>query len=81
MIPEQPDRNKTTHTATFPLELIEHCIHVCSWPGDTILDPFCGSGTTCLAAKMMKRKWIGIDLDTSIAVERLREQTFLEWIQ
>ena len=32
-------------------------------PGDIILDPFCGSGTTCVAAKKLGRKYIGIDIE------------------
>jgi len=53
--------NKTGHPAPFPEKLIED--HIISWSnkGDTILDPMCGSGTTCKMAKKMKRNYIGID--------------------
>jgi len=38
--------------------------HILSWsnPGDVVLDPFCGSGTTCKMAKLLGRHYIGIDI-------------------
>ena len=45
-----------------PLKLLTRLIELCSDPGDLILDPFCGSGTTCIAAQATGRKWIGIDI-------------------
>jgi len=56
-------QNKTEHPAVFPLELPLR--HIKSWTneGDIVLDPFVGSGTTCIAAKMLNRKYIGIDID------------------
>ena len=55
-------QNKTSHPAVFPLELPLR--HIKSWTneGDVVLDPFVGSGTTCIAAKMLKRNYIGIDM-------------------
>ena len=50
------------HPAVFPLKLaIDHII---SWSnkGDIVLDPMCGSGTVCKAAKLLKRKYVGIDI-------------------
>ena len=44
-----------------PLELVKRCIAACTSPGDTVLDPFCGSGTTGVAALMLGRKFIGFD--------------------
>ncbi len=44
-----------------PLLLIERIIELASEKGDVVLDPFCGSGTTCVAAKLLDRKYIGID--------------------
>jgi modification methylase len=50
------------HHATFPMALPEYFIGNFSKPTDLILDPFCGSGTTCVAAKMLGRNYIGIDI-------------------
>jgi site-specific DNA-methyltransferase (adenine-specific) len=51
-----------------PLLLLERIIELASDEGDVVLDPFCGSGTTCVAAKMKNRSFIGIDI-SSDAVE------------
>ena len=50
------------HSAVFPEQLAED--HVLSWsnPGDIVLDPMCGSGTTCKMAKLNGRNYIGIDI-------------------
>ena len=50
------------HPAQFPMALAKD--HIISWsnPDEIILDPMCGSGTTCIAAKLLKRKYIGIDI-------------------
>lgn len=51
------------HFATFPPELPEICIKAGSKPGDTILDPFSGAGTTALVADRLQRHAIGIELN------------------
>jgi len=51
------------HFATFPPKLIEPCILAGSRPGDTVLDPFAGSGTTLAVSKRLGRKAIGIELN------------------
>lgn len=50
------------HPAMFPEQLAND--HILSWsnPGDTVLDPMCGSGTTCKMAKLNNRNYIGIDI-------------------
>ena len=45
-----------------PILLLERIIQIASNEGETILDPFCGSGTTLVAAKLLNRKYIGIDI-------------------
>jgi DNA modification methylase len=71
---------KGAHFATFPPQLIEPCILAGSKPGDTILDPFFGAGTTGLVAQRHNRKWIGCELNpdyAAIAQQRLNEETNL----
>lgn len=62
------------HFATYPPALVEPCIALATRPGDLVLDPFIGSGTTGLVAVSMKRRFIGIELNPNyleIAERRL----------
>ena len=66
------------HPAIFPEKLVQD--HIISWtnPGDVILDPMCGSGTSCKTAKQNKRNFIGIDISSEyckIAEDRLRQKS------
>jgi DNA modification methylase len=64
------------HFATFPLELPELCIKASTGPGDTVLDPFAGAGTTWLACLKHGREFVGIELNTEyieIAENRARK--------
>ena len=56
-------KETTEHPAPFPIELAKD--HVLSWsnPGDVVLDPFAGSGTTLKAAKELNRQWLGIEIN------------------
>jgi len=54
---------KEAHFAVFPPKIPELCIKAGSKEGDTILDPFFGSGTTGWVAQRLGRKWIGIELN------------------
>lgn len=59
-----------------PLALMERIIEASSKPGDLVLDPFCGCGTTIHAAQKLERLWIGIDithLAISLIEKRLRD--------
>lgn len=62
-----PKPFKGAHFATMPIDLAERCIKAGSKPGDTILDPFLGAGTTGLAAKQLGRKCVGIELNPDYA--------------
>lgn len=58
----QNDKDALKHPAIFPEALAHDCIHSWSNPGDVVLDPMCGSGTTCKVAKQLGRDYIGIDV-------------------
>ncbi len=51
------------HPAPFPLELATRLVRMFSFTGDTVLDPFCGSGTTMVAALRNGRHSIGVEID------------------
>jgi adenine-specific DNA-methyltransferase len=55
------------HPTQKPIEALLPLIKAFSRPGNTVLDPFCGSGTTCVAARMLGRQYIGIELDPTYA--------------
>lgn len=56
-----------------PEALLERIISVSSNEGDTVLDPFCGCGTTIAAAQRLKRRWIGIDI-THLAISLIKSR-------
>ncbi|MEO9059415.1 MAG: site-specific DNA-methyltransferase, partial [Ktedonobacteraceae bacterium] len=63
-----------SHSATFPVDLPAWFIKLLTRPGDIVLDPFMGSGTTAVAAKQLGRRCIGIEIDPTyvqIAEDRL----------
>lgn len=62
-----PDSGGGGHPAVFPRELARRCILLGSRPGDTILDPFSGSGTTGVAAAELNRRAILIELNEEYA--------------
>lgn len=56
-------KKRIGHPAPFPVELPRRCIKLFSFVGDTVLDPFLGSGSTLLACLKLGRKGIGIEID------------------
>jgi len=69
-------RERLGYPTQKPLALLERIISASSTLGDTVLDPFCGCGTTVHAAEKLKRQWIGIDithLSISLIEKRLRD--------
>jgi hypothetical protein len=56
-----------------PQKLLERIINASSNPGDVVLDPFCGCGTTIHAAQKLDRQWIGIDI-TYLAINLIKRR-------
>ncbi len=63
------DKDSRWHPAPFPYRLAAD--HIVSWSneGDIVLDPMCGSGTTCLAARDLGRKYIGVDISREYCMQ------------
>jgi site-specific DNA-methyltransferase (adenine-specific) len=69
---------KFGHPAMFPVKLPYKLIQMLSYIGDVVLDPFTGIGSTCVAAELLKRRWIGFELSENYVEEarkRLRQLT------
>ena len=69
---------KIGHPAPFPVELAKRFINLYSFKNDLILDPFIGSGSTAIAAKLLHRDYIGYELNpeyVEIAKNRLKNET------
>jgi len=56
-------KKRIGHPAPFPVELPRRCIKLFTFVGDTVLDPFMGSGTTLITAHIFNRKGIGVEID------------------
>lgn len=67
------------HLAQKPLKLMQALIELTTQPGQMVLDPFCGSGSTLVAAKALGRNYLGFELDkesAQVAQDRLRPDMF-----
>lgn len=70
-------KKRVGHPAPFPVELPRRCIKLFSYVGDTVLDPFLGSGTTLIACHQNNRKGIGIEIDPKyfeLAIKRITKE-------
>ena len=68
------------HPAPFPIELPHRLINLYSYEGDVVLDPFCGSGTTCIAALQNKRNYIAYDINEdyiNLSQKRISNHKFI----
>ena len=61
------NKRRDEHPCQLPIHLLERIVLMSSDPGDVILDPFIGTGTTAVAAKRLGRHYIGIDIDEEYA--------------
>lgn len=73
-----PGASTRKHPAPFPLELASRLVRMFSFTGDTVLDPFCGSGTTMIAAMKYARNSIGVEIDldySKMAARQLKAES------
>ena len=74
-------RERTGYPTQKPVLLLNQIINIATDEGDVVLDPFCGSGTTCVSAKLLKRQYIGIDISedaVKLANTRLQDMVITE---
>jgi DNA modification methylase len=70
-------KEKVGHPSQKPLALIERIVLSSTMPGDLIIDPFLGSGTTAVVAERLSRSWIGIEVSpeyAALAEQRIRRE-------
>ena len=76
-------KERTGYPTQKPLPLLERIIKASSNEGDWVLDPFCGCATTCVAAHMLGRKWIGIDVSPAAEIlvrKRIDRELRNDWV-
>jgi len=64
-IPGKGDLAFGEHSAIMPEEIVRRCVRLFTYVGDTVLDPFAGSGTTLKVAKELKRNYVGYEISKS----------------
>lgn len=74
-------KERTGYPTQKPVLLLNQILNIVTDEGDLVVDPFCGSGTTCISAKSLKRQFIGIDISkdaVELANSRLEEMVISE---
>lgn len=74
--PKKLEKKHGKHPTQKPIELLKRIILASTKEGDLILDPFCGSSTTGIAANILKRRFVGIDIDKKyiqLSIKRFKE--------
>lgn len=74
-------KERTGYPTQKPVLLLNQILNIATDEGDLVVDPFCGSGTTCVSAKYLKRQFIGIDISidaVELANSRLKEMIISE---
>jgi site-specific DNA-methyltransferase (adenine-specific) len=74
-------KERTGYPTQKPVLLLNQILNIVTDEGDLVVDPFCGSGTTCVSAKALKRQFIGIDISkdaVELANSRLEEMVISE---
>ena len=69
---------RSEHPAVMPVELAARAIRLSTWPGETVLDPFAGTGTTLVAARLLGRRALGVEVSErycELAAKRLAQGT------
>ena len=72
------ERKEANHPTAKRIDVTQHLMEIHSNEGDVVLDPFCGSGTTMVVAKLLKRQYIGFDKDESYVSNTLKRISSIE---
>jgi site-specific DNA-methyltransferase (adenine-specific) len=75
------NQKTTGHPAAFPVSLARRLIQLYSWEGNTVLDPFFGSGTTGNAAESLNRNWIGVEISREYCELAARTCSMIEDVE